>query len=353
MRRNLSPRAILRGLATVTLALATATAAVWAAESWLRVPNASAIYVVAVAVTALVAGAPGAVTASIGAFLLYDFFFTEPRFTFTISEPGEWVTLVLLVFVGVLVGQLAVLQRSQTLTARRREREARALFNVIRELATRSSTLDALPQIAAALLEETRAARSWVEVLDATGARHVVTDTDGASPRPAPRTQYVLRRTPGDAPAEWVAIHTGRGGAAARVNTPLAGRAERGLAADAADAADGAEAVVHRVGMEVGGRAVGALNVLIPREGGRPDRTETRLIAAAADQIGQALEQDRLAREAQEAEIARRSDQLKTALLESVSHDLRTPLASIRAAAGSLMDRRWTSPPRIGSPTRR
>jgi two-component system sensor histidine kinase KdpD len=59
-------------------------------------------------------------------------------------------------------------------------------------------------------------------------------------------------------------------------------------------------------------------------------------MAAAADQIGQALRQDRLAAEAQAAEIARASDALKSALLQSVSHDLRTPLATIRAAAGSL-----------------
>ncbi len=333
MRRDLSSRAILRGVGTVALALAAATAAVWAAEAWLRVPNASAIYVVAVAVTALVAGAPGAITASIGAFLLYDYFFVDPRFTFTVSEPGEWLTLVLLVFVGVLVGQLAVLQRGQTHTARNREREARALFNVIRELATRTSTVDALPRISAALVEETRASRAWVDMVDGTGARHMVTDTDPASPRPAPRTQYVLRRTPGDVPAEWVAIHTGRGGAAGRTSQPTAGRAEQ------APPPEAEEVVVHRVGMDVGGRTVGALSVVMPRPAGRPDRTETRLMAAAADQIGQALEQDRLAREAQEVEIARRSDQLKTALLESVSHDLRTPLASIRAAAGSLMDR--------------
>ncbi len=62
------------------------------------------------------------------------------------------------------------------------------------------------------------------------------------------------------------------------------------------------------------------------------------MLAAAADQIGQAVEQDRLRDEATSAELARRSDALKTALLDSVSHDLRTPLASIRAAAGSLMD---------------
>ena len=67
-----------------------------------------------------------------------------------------------------------------------------------------------------------------------------------------------------------------------------------------------------------------------------PDRTETRLLAATADQLGQALRQDRLAAEARAAEVARKSEELKSALLQSVSHDLRTPLATIRAAAGTL-----------------
>ena len=62
------------------------------------------------------------------------------------------------------------------------------------------------------------------------------------------------------------------------------------------------------------------------------------MLAAAADQIGGSLERERLQREATSAEISRRSEALKSALLDSVSHDLRTPLASIRAAAGTLMD---------------
>ena len=75
-----------------------------------------------------------------------------------------------------------------------------------------------------------------------------------------------------------------------------------------------------------------------PRELGDPDDGEKRVLAAAADQIGGSLERERLRREATTAEVARRSDVLKSALLDSVSHDLRTPLASIRAAAGTLMD---------------
>ena len=126
----------------------------------------------------------------------------------------------------------------------------------------------------------------------------------------------MLRRTPGDTPAQWVKVHQ-----------PGVHRS------------GGAGVRAHRVVIEAAGRTIGSVWGVRARSAGEPGRAETRLLAAAADQIGQALEQDRLADEAKTAEIARQSDALKSALLESVSHDLRTPLATIRAAAGTILDR--------------
>ena len=88
--------------------------------------------------------------------------------------------------------------------------------------------------------------------------------------------------------------------------------------------------------IEAGGESYGSIWSTRTRDRGEPDPNATRLLAAAADQIGQALRQERLAAEARAAEIARQSDALKSSLLQSVSHDLRTPLATIRAAAGTL-----------------
>ncbi len=95
----------------------------------------------------------------------------------------------------------------------------------------------------------------------------------------------------------------------------------------------------YRVRMEAGGRPVGSIWCTREVDAGPPDSSATRLLAVTADQVAQALAHDQLVEEAQRAEIARQSDSLKSALLESVSHDLRTPLASIRAYAGTLMDR--------------
>ena len=95
---------------------------------------------------------------------------------------------------------------------------------------------------------------------------------------------------------------------------------------------------LHRVRIEVAGEPLGSLWALRARNELEPDRAETRILSAAADQLGQAIVRDRLTQEATSAEIARQSEALKTALLDSVSHDLRTPLATIRAAAGSMLD---------------
>ncbi len=93
---------------------------------------------------------------------------------------------------------------------------------------------------------------------------------------------------------------------------------------------------VYRVRIEASGEALGSIWAEREPGAGEPALTPTRLLAAAADQIGQAMARDRVAQEVQAAEVARQGDQLKTSLLQSVSHDFRTPLAVIRAAAGSL-----------------
>src|SRR6185436_11453234 len=130
--------------------------------------------------------------------------------------------------------------------------------------------------------------------------------------------QWQLRRMPGDEPARWVRIH----------NPPPVGRIREAL--------DRGEAETYRVRIEASGRTLGTIWATRDRRRGVPDRSATRLLSAAADQVGQALALDQLAAEAGAAEVARQSDALKSALLQSVSHDLRTPLATIRTAAGTL-----------------
>ena len=307
------------GIVIAAVSVVVLTLLVAVLEGQLGVPNASAAYLLAVVAVAALIGTGSAIVTAVGGFLAYDFFFTQPIHNLNVADAGEWLNLVLLLVVGIVVGQLAGLQRQRAQAAIAREREATALFRISRALATNRETQGALPQILDVLREEAGLSRAWVALGEGGDRVRVAADTGQGSVPPIPSSYHALQRRPGDQPAEWIRVHAAR--------RPGSGGPEVKLDGDP-----------HRVKIEANERELGSLWAVRPRGTESPDGPQTRLLSAAADQIGQALERDRLAVEATSAEIARRSDALKSALLDSVSHDLRTPLASIRAAAGSLMD---------------
>jgi len=307
------------GLGLVVIALGLATLAVDLAQSWFGVSNASAMYLLAVVAVAGLFGIWAGVGAAIAAFLLYDFLFVSPQLTLTVADPAEWLELVLLLVVGVVVGELAGLLRVRADVAIRREHEALALFAVSRALATAPDARAALPIVVGIAASGARMDRVWV-TLDGHDDR-VVADT-GRAPGTFPPSHAVLQKSPGASVGAWIRVHDRR---------PALPRS-RGVTRQAA----------YRARIEAGGDQLGSLWATRDRALGDPGESETRLVASTADQIGSALERDRYAAQATDAEVARRSDTLKSALLDSVSHDLRTPLASIRAAAGSLMDSQMT-----------
>jgi two-component system sensor histidine kinase KdpD len=341
--RSARPAAI--GVATTIVLLVAVSGLVWILEDRIGAPNASSVFLLAVVVAASRFGTGMAIVAAVGAFLIYDLFFIEPRFTVRVADPGEWLNLVVLLVVGIVVGRLAAAQRYRAEAAVTREREATSLFRIGRVLATRPSTAAVLPELASILRAETAMDRIRISLASPSGLERTAFDTT-TTPGPSgatvpaapaevawtpPALHRALRRTPGSEPAEWVRVHQQLGAGANRIAGPASGPS-------ASQSIGRGESEAFRVLIEVGDRRMGSIWAVRPRGGGPPDAVQTRLLSAAADQIGQALEQDRLGREAGEMEIARRSDALKTALLESVSHDLRTPLASIRAAAGTLLD---------------
>jgi two-component system sensor histidine kinase KdpD len=101
---------------------------------------------------------------------------------------------------------------------------------------------------------------------------------------------------------------------------------------------------LYVIPIESHGRRQGTLYLVRECSGPGFRAEDNRLLLAVAAQLGLAVEREWLRREAMEAEVLRRTDELKSALLSAVSHDLRTPLASIIASAGSLRQRdiTWT-----------
>lgn len=301
------------------LSLALATALVGALEVSLSIDNASAVYLLAVAAIAIRWGTIPALGTAIGAFLVYNVLFVEPRFTVIVARPDELVTLLLLLFVGIVIGRLAGRQRDRERLAVRREREARALFVVTRELATAHRLPAAMHAVLERLVAETGMTRTWVGLGATQVQERIAADSAPDEPIPAIGTHAVLRRDHEEGAAVWSRIHS------PLITHVPGGRRANGRA-------------LFRVELRSGEQTVGSLWCQRPISGGNPYLEETRLLAASADQMAQAVRRDRLAATAAEVEIARRTDELRNALLDSVSHDLRTPLASIRAAAGSIAD---------------
>ena len=293
--------------------------------------NSSMLYLLAVLATAVAFGRGPAVFASLTAFLIFDWFFVEPFHQFTVTDPGEWVSLVFFLLVATVTGQLAAGQRERALEARQREREAVVLYDVLR-LMSEAEFETALGTVADRLRRELNVAAVAVELARPNGAPVRVVSGDPASLRLLETGTASAGRVLQSGP---VALRGGHAGSGrwVRVVPPT-----RHLQSTTS----GMPPNVHLVPIRVGDRRLGGVLLVRPSE--TFDAADDRLVSAAATQIGLAVERDRLNKQATEAEILRRTDQLRAALLNAVSHDLRTPLATIIASAGSLrqQDVAWT-----------
>ena len=306
-------------LAVAVVSLLVATIAVVLLEDLLGVSDASPVYLLAVVVVAGLFGAWPAVAVSVVAVFIYDFLFTVPRFTLVVADPQEWLSLLLFLAVAVVIGRLAGLLRERAEMADRRTGEALALVAISREIAIAVSVEAAAHEIVPRLRRDTEMARVWITLGDDDGTETVPLADDGrpsTGPFPEP---WILLRRPGDEAAEWARVST----ATPAVRPP---------------SEDVAGLVLYRVPIETEAEVLGSLWATRGLEDPRPGRGARRILAMAADQLGLAMVREQLRDEVIQAEIDSESDRLKGALLDSVSHDLRTPLSSIRAIAGILMD---------------
>lgn len=99
--------------ATIAGSLLATTLLIAVLRDRLGVTNASAVYLLAVVIVAVGFGRVAGIATAVGAFLLYDYLFVQPLYTFTVADPAEWLNLLLLLVVGIVVGHLAALQRSR------------------------------------------------------------------------------------------------------------------------------------------------------------------------------------------------------------------------------------------------
>jgi two-component system sensor histidine kinase KdpD len=323
------------GYLSAVLGVALCTAVVGLLLTWhVRITNISMLYLLPVLALATLFGRGPAVLASFLAFLAFDYFFVVPLHQLTVSDPFELVSLLVLLVTALVTGQLTAILRLRAREARQQERSTAILYELAQSIAT-GANLDALLQEMAARVVAVFAPA------DVEACAIVVPASDGAA------EVVALEPTTGEAAQALRPTEAGprRAAATALHGTGLSVRMSR----QRADAAE--PLVVHYAPLRSGDRTLGALGVAggtaiamrlaraqrgAERSAGPPDPLAA-LFNAFCGQIALAIEHAALEHAAVHAEALRESDRLKDVLLGSVTHDLRTPLAAIKAITSSLL----------------
>jgi len=278
----LTRRRRLQGALVAAIGLPLLTMALTGLQAGLNLSSEILLYLLLVVGVALVGGLYPALAAAVAASLLLNWYFTPPVHTFTIAERNN--ALALLAFVVVAAAVSAVVER-----AARRTREAALAAAEAATLATLAGSVLQGANPLAALLDQVRETfgLATVSLLECPTGR----PTSGGW-RVAASVGHGPPSTPGEADLQVPVSDT----------------------------------------------------VTLAATGPAPRPEDLRVLSVFAAQAATALERQRLAHQAEQAQGAVEADRMRTALLAAVSHDLRSPLASAKAAVGSLRSRdvTWT-----------
>jgi two-component system sensor histidine kinase KdpD len=286
-----------------TAAVAAALGIGMALRQVLAAPSISLVFLTAVLASAASWGLWPSLYACVLSVLAYNFFFLPPLYTFTIADPENVVALVFFLIAAVIASNLAAAVRAQAVTAQVRARTTDELYQFSRKLAS-LGTLDDL------LWATTYQVAAMLKV------RVVLLLPDGESI--AVRAGYPPEDTLDDADiaaARWTWQH----------NRP-AGRG--------ADTLPGARRLF--LPLRTGRGPVAVMGIESDRPGPLLSPDQRRLLDALGDQAAVSIERITLAEDVDRARLLAETERLRSALLTSISHDLRTPLASILGAASSL-----------------
>ena len=277
-------------------------------SQWLRVSNAATVstaYLMVVLVVAATSELRVAVVTSIGAMLCINFFFLPPVGTFTIADPQNWVALFAFLAVSLVASNLSAVARTRTDEAIGRRDELARLFDLSRDVLLMTDSHQALAVLARAV-----ARRFDLEFVAIAVPRDGEWDVFEAGAEAVPLDRRDLSTA----------------FATAQTTLEFDARA-RTYAGHRTVTLDGR--VVRLVPLRVGTKPIGLLAA-----SGRP--IEAGTLDTLAGVVAIAIERAKFLEERKAGELTRQSEQLKTALLASLSHDLRTPLTAIRIAAANL-----------------
>jgi len=265
------------------------------------------IYLLAVVVAAVYLGRGPSILVAILSVLIFDFFFVPPRLTLAVSHTEYVFTFIVLFIVGLVISNLTALTREQAEAAEARAVQNAELYALSRDLAV-AAGLDAIVQAVITHVSQTFGGQAAVfmpagDVVKpyAAGSGFIVSDEErDAAARAFREGVAAARAATGGRPYE----------AGGSLYLPL--RVTRGT--------------------------VGVLGMKPSGSTNRLTADQRQLLDTFASQAALAIERAQLAEQARQAEILKATEKLQAALLNSVSHDLRTPLVSVVGALSSLQE---------------
>jgi len=264
-------------------------------------------YLLTVVIAAVFLGRGPAVLASILSVLVFDFFFVPPYLTFAVSDTEYFLTFLGLFGVGLIISQLTARLRDQVEMTKRRADDTTALYGLSRDLAAAAGMDGILGAI--------------TQNVSQTFDREVVIfqPDDVAQGRLKPYS-YNPNFNP-DENENAVAVWTFQRGQSAGRGTDTLSAAE-----------------ARYLPLKTARGVVGVLGVKPKDVSKHLSPEQARLLEAFASQAALAIERVQLADQARQAQLLQATEKLQTALLNSISHDLRTPLVSVTGVLSSLQE---------------
>jgi two-component system, OmpR family, sensor histidine kinase KdpD len=233
-------------------------------------------------------GLTASIVTSVAAMLCFNFFFLPPIGTFTIANPQNWVALFAFLFTAVVVSQLSGRARLREEDAYRRRREAERLYAFSQRLLGTGNVMEVLNSVPSVLVEVFEAGEAALFLVE---------------------KQKFYRSGPGPSildPEEMKSVVAREGS----INNPRLG--------------------LHIAPIRLGVRPIGSVGI-------SGTRLSAETVEALSPLIAIAIERAQAVEEVGRNEALREGERLKSALLDSITHDIRTPLTSIKAAVTSLL----------------
>ncbi|MDD2309550.1 MAG: sensor histidine kinase KdpD [Desulfuromonadaceae bacterium] len=293
-----------RGYATSLVLIAAATLLCELLRPFLAPTNMVMFYLLAVVIASVRLGRKPAIATAFLGVLAFDFFFVPPRITFVVADTQYLLTFLGLFVVGGVISNLVARARERAEVMRTREVQTASLYYLSRDLAA-SVDIDAVLNAVLRNVEE--ALDAQVVILLPEGERlNIRATSDG-----------LVLDIKEQAVADW----------AFRNNHPA------GRATDTLVSAD-----LIYLPLQTPASVLGVIGVKLESQHDYHSDDNRRLLDAFATQAAMAMERIRFSHQAEQAQILQARENLERALLNSISHDLRTPLVSVTGALYSLKE---------------